>query len=130
MAVLDQNTLDRACAEANENIRKAVNDFAKRIEQAAKLVDRGSQVQKDILVHLAEECSELVKVATKGYRFGFGTDAYEFSASKMSSLYHEIGDVLATLDILFDVSNWSGAWSTIEAHRSRKRIALKGLYAL
>jgi NTP pyrophosphatase (non-canonical NTP hydrolase) len=68
--------------------------------QAHELTDR----QKEYLLILAEECSEVIKVVTKTFRFGIESrnPFLEDSPTNKEELIQEIGDVMAMVELLKD----------------------------
>ncbi len=68
--------------------------------QAHELTDR----QKEYLLLLAEECSEVIKVVTKTFRFGIDSKNpfIPDSPTNKEELIQEIGDVMALVELLKD----------------------------
>lgn len=68
--------------------------------QAHELTDK----QKEYLLILAEECSEVIKVVTKTFRFGLESKNPHVpnSPTNKEELIQEIGDVMAMVELLKD----------------------------
>jgi NTP pyrophosphatase (non-canonical NTP hydrolase) len=68
--------------------------------QAHELTDK----QKEYLLILAEECSEVIKVITKTFRFGLESKNPYIpeSPTNKEELIQEIGDVMAMVELLKD----------------------------
>ncbi len=68
--------------------------------QAHELTDK----QKEYLLILAEECSEVIKVITKTFRFGLDSKNPYIpdSPTNKEELIQEIGDVMAMVELLKD----------------------------
>lgn len=68
--------------------------------QAHELTDK----QKEYLLILAEECSEVIKVITKTFRFGLESKNPNIpnSPTNKEELIQEIGDVMAMVELLKD----------------------------
>ncbi len=66
--------------------------------QAHELTDK----QKEYLLILAEECSEVIKVITKTFRFGLESKnpLMPDSPTNKEELIQEIGDVMAMVELL------------------------------
>lgn len=57
---------------------------------------------KESLIILQEECAEVVQEVSKCFRFGLDSKHYKTGLTHTTMLEHEIGDVLALVDILVD----------------------------
>jgi NTP pyrophosphatase (non-canonical NTP hydrolase) len=82
----------------NYYLHKALGENMKT--QAHELTDK----QKEYLLILAEECSEVIKVITKTFRFGLDSKNPYIpdSPTNKEELIQEIGDVMAMVELLKD----------------------------
>lgn len=85
----------------------------------------------DLLILLAEECSEVTKAATKALRFGWNVDHEVGYGNNRMVLSREVGDLLAIIDALpldlinVDVTR-SGKIAKAETAKAKYGRALKG----
>ncbi len=61
-----------------------------------------SVIHNEAVTILAEECSEVIQVCTKILRFGTGSEWD--GKTKIENLESEIGDVLASIEILLELN--------------------------
>lgn len=81
-----------------------------------------SQIQEALDI-LQEECAEVIVEVSKCRRFGINSLHYKTNLSHQTMLEHEVGDVLAMIDILIDQGIIDG--SNLELAKQNKKEKLK-----